>query len=306
MGDWYSRYDDTGWSGPKRISDGIKARSARGTIGETWWSKRWVHTLESLGMGARLARGRSYARMGQVVSIDVEPGIVKSRVQGSQPRPYAVEIRLQPLADEEWQSVIEVMASQALFAAMLLAGEMPTNIEEAFRSVHLALFPTTKQDLVTKCSCPDQANPCKHIAAVYYILAERFDEDPFLLFKLRGRTRDQIIEALRAKRADTLASATASATTEAIEQGAPQEGLLRLEDTLATFWNAGEKLATFQVHPGQPDVPRAVLKRLGDAPFAIGKRNITGLLTGAYDAVDATITKMTSDASDDANENSFD
>jgi uncharacterized Zn finger protein len=249
-------------------------------------------------MGQRLVRGRSYARQGQVISIDVEPGIVKSKVQGSQPKPYTVQIRLQPLTDEEWESVIDVMASQAIFAAKLLASEMPTNIEEAFSSAQVSLFPTSEQDLNTKCSCPDWANPCKHIAAVYYILAERFDEDLFLLFKLRGRTREEIIEALRVKRADSLAAETTSSVI-VVEAGqGTQTALLRLEDNVATFWHAGEELETFQVHPGQPEVARAVLKRLGDAPFAIGKQNMSDFLAGAYDAVASAIVQTTDDTLD--------
>ncbi|HXR66411.1 MAG TPA: SWIM zinc finger family protein, partial [Ktedonobacteraceae bacterium] len=199
MGRW-DDYDDN-WNyyrpdQPIRIEGGLKARSKQGAIGSTWWSRRWISVLESFSMGNRLTRGRIYARQGQVVSIDVDPGEVMARVQGSQPRPYTVSIQLKPLADEQWERVSDAMAAQALFAAKLLAGEMPRNIEEAFSAAHLALFPTAEQDLVTSCTCPDWANPCKHTAAVYYLLAERFDEDPFLIFKLRGRSKSEIIEAL--------------------------------------------------------------------------------------------------------------
>jgi uncharacterized Zn finger protein len=295
MSDWhdhdaydnYDGYDGYVWSSPRKVPAGIKASSTQGSIGKTWWSKRWVRTLESFGMGQRLSRGRFYARLGQVISLDVDAGIVLSQVQGSQPKPYTAQIRLHPLTNEAWESVIDVMASQAIFAAKLLAGEMPTDIEEAFRSAHVPLFPAREQDLSTKCSCPDWANPCKHVAAVYYILAERFDEDPFLLFKLRGRTREEIIEALRVKRADALAAEIISSITVTEAGQSTQSAPLRLEDNVATFWQAGEELETFQVYPGQPEIARAVLKRLGDAPFAIGQQNLTEVLAGAYDAVTA-------------------
>src|SRR5690348_11365654 len=106
MGDWYDHdnYDGFGgyeWNSPRKVTDGIKARSTQGTIGKTWWSKRWVRTLESFGMGQRLSRGRFYARLGQVISIDIESGMVKSLVQGSHPKPYTVQIRLHPLTDAE-------------------------------------------------------------------------------------------------------------------------------------------------------------------------------------------------------------
>src|SRR6266699_4280114 len=134
-------WDDYYKPQPIRVKDGIKTKSERGAIGETWWSKRWIGVLESFNMGARLTRGRSYARQGQVLSIDVEPGLVKAKVQGSRPKPYNVKIQLRPLSDQDWDKVTEAMAAQAIFAAKLLAGEMPTDIEEVFRAVHVSLFP---------------------------------------------------------------------------------------------------------------------------------------------------------------------
>jgi uncharacterized Zn finger protein len=292
MGRWRDDYDDYEWNyyradQPIRVKNGIKAKSERGEIGSTWWSKRWIKTLESFSMGTRLTRGRSYARQGQVISIDIEPGIVKAKVQGSMPKPYNVKIRLTPLSDANWGKITDAMASQALFAAKLLAGEMPTNIEEAFHAVHLSLFPTALSDLETDCSCPDWANPCKHIAAVYYLLAERFDEDPFLIFKLRGRTKEQIISTLRAKRIETLPPESATSST-SNDTSRPDDGPM-LEDNLDTFWQAGEGLAIFNVNPTAPRIDKAVLKRLGDAPFTDDDRNLTALLSKAYDMVDATI-----------------
>ena len=269
---------------PIRVEGGIKAKSERGAIGSTWWSKRWIGVLESFSMGTRLTRGRSYARQGQVVSIDVQPGIVTAKVQGSQPKPYNIKIRLKPLADQDWDRVTEAMAAQALFAAKLLTGEMPTNIEEAFHAVNLSLFPTAVKDLETSCSCPDWANPCKHIAAVYYLLAERFDEDPFLIFKLRGRTKEQITQALREKRAQTL-PAEGLSTAESDGAGEADNSTL-LEEKLDTFWQAGEGLQAFRVNPFRPEIDKAILKRLGDAPFTVDGRNLVALLTKAYDAVD--------------------
>lgn len=291
--DEYDYYD--GWnyyrpSQPIRVEGGLKTRSERGEIGSTWWSKRWIGVLESFGMGTRLTRGRSYARQGQVVSIDVEPGIVTAKVQGSQPRPYKVKIQLQPLSDHDWEQVLDAMASQAIFAARLLAGEMPTDIEDAFRAVHLSLFPTRGSDLVTDCSCPDWANPCKHIAAVYYILADRFDEDPFLIFKLRGRTKEQIIQALRQRRTAALPAEemVPVAGEEAAQAG---EGEL-MEEDLNTFWQEAVQLDDFPVNPYASRVDKAVLKRLGAAPFRVEGQPLEAMLAKAYDAVDEVMKRM--------------
>src|SRR3989441_4426311 len=276
-------------SRPRRVEGGIKTKSERGEIGETWWSKRWIKVLESFSMGTRLTRGRSYARQGQVISIDVEPGLVKAKVQGSQPRPYNVKIRLEPLSDQDWDKVTDAMASQAIFAAKLLAGEMPNTIEEAFASVHVSLFPTALRELNTDFSCPDWANPCKHIAAVYYLLAERFDEDPFLIFKLRGRTKEQIIAVLRDKRAATFPVEDTSAGAETAS--AEEENLISLEEHLETFWQAGEAIESFTVNLSTPRIDKAILKRLGTAPFTIGDMNVASLLAKAYSAVDAAVSK---------------
>lgn len=264
---------------PKPVKNGIKTKNERGAIGETWWSKRWIHVLESLGMGARLDRGRSYARRGQVVSIDVQKSVVTAKVQGSRPKPYSITIRLVSLSDKDWDKVIGIMASQAIFAAKLLSGEMPQNIEEAFVEAKVSLFPRSGKDLDTDCSCPDYANPCKHIAAVYYILAERFDSDPFLIFKLRGRTKEEIIQALRKKRGQTLVEKKQKSTeTELI----PESAVTPIEDCLGNFWQAGEALDSFITNPALPEIEGAILKRLGKPPLAIGGENMTTLMTKAY------------------------
>ena len=263
---------------PKEVKGGIKAKSKRGSIGETWWSKRWVSVLESFNLGARLTRGRSYARKGQVISIDVEKGIVRAKVQGTRSKPYDIKIKLTPFSDVEWDKVIDAMASKAVFAARLLSGEMPQNIEEAFNDAGVSLFPRSGDDLVTDCSCPDWSNPCKHIAAVYYLLAEQFDQDPFLIFKLRGRTKEGIVEALRGKR-------SASPEEEPAMHPSPialGKDAKPLEECLDCFWQAGSNLDSLEINPRSPEVENAVLKMLGEAPFSIGKTNLASLLTRAY------------------------
>lgn len=292
MGRWDEYEDDWNYyrpGQPIKIEGGLKAKSKAGAIGSSWWSRRWIRVLETFGMGTRLTRGRSYARQGQVVSIDVQVGKVKAKVQGSQPRPYTVTIQLKPLEEQQWEQVIGAMAEQALFAAKLLAGEMPENIEEAFNAVKLSLFPTREKDLITNCSCPDWANPCKHIAAVYYLLAERFDEDPFLVFKLRGRSKDEIIQALRARRTASLPPVSVSPSLPVPVDGSGES--IVLEERLETFWQAGEALDSFSVYPDAPRIQQAVLKRLGDAPFAIRSHNLTALLARAYDVVDEALEK---------------
>ena len=187
-------------SAPRPVKDGLQTKSKRGAIGETWWSRRFIEVLEDFHEGPRLARGRAYARRGQVIDMDVDDGEVIARVQGSRKRPYDVRIGVTVLDDDDWARIEEAMANRAVFLARLLAGEMPNEIEEAFAASGLSLFPTTADDLGADCSCPDWENPCKHIAAVYYLLAEAFDRDPFLIFAWRGRPRERLLSELRALR----------------------------------------------------------------------------------------------------------
>src|SRR5260221_1393922 len=179
-------------SRPIEVKGGIKSQSKRGQFGANWWAKRWIAVLESFDIGARLTRGRSYARSGQVLTIEVESGQIKAKVQGSRPQPYSVSIQVKTLSASEWQQLAEALSSQVIYAAKLLAGEMPNEIEEAFGGVGLSLFPTSMREIETDCSCPDWSNPCKHIAAVYYLLGEEIDRNPFLIFKMRRITQDEL------------------------------------------------------------------------------------------------------------------
>jgi uncharacterized Zn finger protein len=186
---------------PKAVKDGLKARSQRGSFAKNWWAQRWIAALERLVDSGRLTRGRAYARKGQVLSIEETKDGIAAKVQGSQRSPYKIKIQIAPLSEAQWDQVIDALAEQAIFTAQLLAGEMPQEIESAFEAARVSLFPARRDDLKTDCSCPDYANPCKHVAAAHYILGERFDEDPFLIFRLRGRTQEQVMAALRQRRA---------------------------------------------------------------------------------------------------------
>lgn len=247
-------------SRPIKVEGGIQSRSQRGAFAANWWAKRWLSVLESYGIGSRLQRGRSYARSGQVLNIDVQAGRVKAQVQGSRPRPYTVEIQVTTLPDSEWEHVLDTISQQAIFAAQLLDGEMPQEIETAFEQAGVSLFPAKTRDIVTECSCPDYSNPCKHIAAVYYLLGEQFDQDPFLIFALRGRTREQLIEALRKLRA--AATGESGANDVSIETVPPVPSL---NDQIEDFWGS-DLLDWSPPHISAPEIDGAVLRRLGPPP----------------------------------------
>ena len=257
-------------SQPISTEEGLKARSKRGDFARNWWATRWIEALEDLMDAGRLRRGRRYARAGQVLSMEERTGGVMAKVQGSRSRPYRVEIELKPLNDGQWEQVIEAMSGRALFAARLLAGEMPEEIEEAFRAANVSLFPARTGELRTNCSCPDWAEVCKHTAAVHYILGERFDEDPFLLFRLRGRTAEQITSALRTRRS-------------AKEREPEQEDVPPIEEELDRFWRVATAFDTINVSIKPPTVPLPVLRRLGQPAFV--QEDIERLLASAYETI---------------------
>ncbi|MDJ0678081.1 MAG: SWIM zinc finger family protein [Calothrix sp. MO_167.B42] len=236
-----------------------------------WWSQRWLDLLDSYRFKKRLERARNYARQGNVLSIEFTGAKVLAKVQGSESEPYSLSLSLDAFTEEEWGFVVETMASKAIFTAKLLAGEMPQNIEEVFTANGLSLFPFTLSDVHSKCSCPDKANPCKHIGAVYYQLGDRFSEDPFVLFQLRGRTKEQIIQDLRQFRSNSLEIA-ANTTTESPEPTTPEINPINLD----SFWEYNQPLESSLVVIA-PSSGETVLDVLGAIPLAKEEENLSNV-----------------------------
>jgi len=279
-------YDDYNYfpppSRPLQAKGGIKAQSKRGTFGESWWAKRWIAVLESFDIGSRLERGRSYARRGQVLSIDISKGLVKAKVQGSRPTPYSVEIKLNVLSTVNWQQLAVVLSRQAIFTAKLLAGEMPQDIEQAFKDAGLSLFPTQLKDLQTECSCPDWSNPCKHIAAVYYLLGEEFDRTPFLLFTLRGMNREELVRLLGQKEPKERQKKKAQKPE---VDNTPTEPAMTSEPlpvTATDFWSGSSLPDDLFGEVRIPPTPATLVKRLGNFPFWRGQEKFLSAMESMY------------------------
>jgi uncharacterized Zn finger protein len=166
-------------------------------MAQQWWSRRFVDMLESYGLGARMQRGRRYARMGQVLSVEVEPGLLAAQVQGSRATPYLTTIRLAEVTSAQWTAIETELAARVGLVASLLAGEVPEALADAFEGAGVPLFPLRWDHIRATCNCPDSASPCKHLAAVLYVFADQLDTDPWLLLKWRGRTRTEIVDLLR-------------------------------------------------------------------------------------------------------------
>ncbi len=275
----------SGWyppsSRPRAVEDGLKARSTRGDIGTSWWSRRFLDVLESFAIGGRLARGKTYARKGQVMSLEIVAGRVTAAVQGSRATPYDVTIAFAPLTATEWDRVEGALADQALPCAKLLAGEVPTELEAIFTAAGSPLFPAAVGDLRQDCSCPDWGVPCKHLAAAFYLLAEAFDSDPFVLLRWRGREREELLATLRMLRSGHASDGDHQPTT--TPTAGAHTALAGLEwpgDRHERFWQPPPPL------PVRPPVLSAaqdvVLRQLPEPDRALGGAELVAQLRRVY------------------------
>jgi len=303
---WYARRFER--TRPIPVAGGIKAH-VRGAAGfKTWWARRWIEALESFGQGARLTRGRSYARNGQVAALTIAGGEIKAVVQGSRPKPYDVSIRLRVIPEKKWRGVLRKVPARMLAAAQLLAGDVAAELEEAFRVGGASLLPDHSRDLVSTCTCPDWGNPCKHVAAVHYIFGAELERDPLLLFKLRGIEAKELLAELmgsdraaakkksepepksgRPRRATKVKSRTGAAKLDSgIARRGPGDTPASDNPPLAadpaTFFHAAPLPPLDLMGLSVPAVPAAFLRPLGSLPFWRGNMALCDALTPIYRA----------------------
>ena len=177
---------------PLPVRGGIRVQSSRNGFARNWWSRHWLLLLEKHQVGARLGRGRSYAYGGQVTTLELEAGRILGRVQGADTAAYACEISCSTLTTGQQEQILRELHQRPLLLAELLVRELPQTVASLFADAGLPLLPEQRSDLTTRCNCPDRVNPCKHLAAVFFLLIEAFDQDPLLLLALRGLTRDAL------------------------------------------------------------------------------------------------------------------
>ncbi len=271
------------WQGWRRKGEDAGLPAAKGPgsrrpFGATWWGRAWLEALEHRARldPNRLSRGRSYARRGSVLELTVSPGEVEALVQGSRVTPYQVTVRIRAFSAAEWDAVLDVVSSQIGRVAALLDGELPPEVVDDVHAAGLELLPGAGE-VLTNCSCPDFAVPCKHSAAVCYLVADALDDDPFALLLLRGRRRDELLSALRSRR-----SAAEGSTLPPLKK-APT-GVLAKAAFAAAIVPAGSSAGTVPVPPrplGHAGVPAAV--QVLDPPRSSGI-DVRDLVTLATDA----------------------
>jgi len=245
----------------------------------TWWGQRFIAALEKIMDSGRLSRGRSYARGGKVKSFEIEDELIKGEVRGSvnpyfgvykEPL-YITTIEFKPISAANWSAAVAYVASKASLISRLMLNEMPDQIEDAFAKLDLHLLPHRQDDFKTTCSCPDWSNPCKHIAGVYYLLAAQLDQEPFLLFELRGLSRESLQKELvksplgQALKAELTLEKTAPTPALTYYTRPTRQSSVAVT-SLKDFWQGAKRLPQVIEAASPPSVPAILVKKQGDFP----------------------------------------
>ena len=236
----------------------------------TWWGKTWIGALERLGViwENRLPRGRTYARKGMVLNCDIQPGLITARVAGTRETPYKIKIKVKEFTKETKEKIFQILRQRPLLVSSILNLTLPENIVEIFKDHGIDLLPTTEEEFDTDCTCPDWANPCKHIAAVFYVLAEVIDNDPFVLFTLRGIPKEEFLKQLK---------------------------LIEEKDNISSFMPSKSEIENFYSYKENTPFPSLSLEGNGknfifsvltDNPIFYRKGDFKEILGSIYDSID--------------------
>lgn len=314
---------------PRRVRGGVKITAAEQSAlwSESWAAQRWVRLIEQAAPGKRAVEGLEYASLGQTKSLIVESGVVQGLVQGRAERAYQAKLTVTPFTPDQWEKVVGVMTDQAVYAAKLLAGDLPTNIEEVFAPLGLKLFPTDAGEVGFSCTCADfQAEErvasakkaageaggelrwCKHLACTAYLLAQKLSSDPFVMFKLRGLDGQELLERLRHSRAIANSSKTNPSVYAGRVPGVSDGGTVAFEAS-ADFWELPSEAEQVEAPIEQPAVSHPLLRRLGPSPLAVENAKsgqaaatfpLVGLLASCYEVISESVIREERGQTDEA------
>lgn len=271
---------------PRRVRGGVRLKTKEGEPWESWIAERLFRVVELNASGEALREGLEYARGGQTRRIEIEDGFAKASVQGRATRPYRVSVGLRRFTDEDRERVIGAMSDQAIYAAKLLAGELPTNIEDVLAPLDLRLFPVDAGEFEITCTCKEANKPwCKHAVCAASLMCERLGENPMLMFSIRGLDGAELIERLRERRVLAGRGSRPGDLYTPRAPGASDEASPALEECLEHFWEAGPELGSIHLPIEKPDVGYVLLRRLGPSPFPEARFPLVGLLATCYEII---------------------
>ncbi len=290
---------------PRKVRGGVRIPVSDPIATTSWTSQRWLRLMEQATDGHTLLEGQEYAREGQTKRFAFAAGKIESTIQGRAFKPYTTTLSIQPFTPEHWDKAVAAMSEGAIYAAKLLAGELPSNIEDVFSPLGLRLVPTQSSDIVAKCNCghaealaavgreragdPTRtaiAPWCKHAVCTGYLLASRLTEDPFLIFTLRGLDPADLVDRLRQRRAVVGAALGVTPIYQQRVAGASEVPNTPLLDSIANYWSMGSSAKDLDLSLSKPEVSNALLRRLGQSPWT-GQAQfpLVGLLASCYEAI---------------------
>ncbi|MDD2600523.1 MAG: SWIM zinc finger family protein [Kiritimatiellae bacterium] len=252
---------------PLAVRGGIRAQHTSTGQLRVWWSRRWMDMMEQFRLGARLGRGRNYAEAGQVSDLVIEQGVVNATVQGAQKEPYTSRITFKTLDQEGKATVLDTLREKPVLIARLLVGDLPLKIESILLKTGCPLFPEREHDVKSRCNCPDWANPCKHLAAVYYLLGEEIAKNPMLLLKIRGITIGDIFNE----------------SNVSVKKVTPPDLKREPLPLTASFYGQTQPEVTDFGEEEHTGTSAPLVHRLGSLPFWRGQERFIDTLENLYD-----------------------
>ncbi len=277
---------------PLSVRGGIKPGNKQGPFASTWWGKKWINTLESFNMGQRLKKGKMYARTGQVMEIEIKQDRIIAMVQGSRRTPYEVIIELDTWSDNTKDKVLDIICSNGPILGYILAGDIPYELEDLLKKQEIYLFPHSYKEIHTFCTCPDWSNPCKHIAAVFYLIASELDHNPGIIFKLRGLDIRQLREMIYNpknrdhkifddKNIEDVQEEMILNVLEKYKKNYGETGKRQLKN----FWEVKQGDLRFKAPFSPPPIHASVVKRLGIPPFWRGNTDFISHMEKNYSII---------------------
>ena len=251
----------------------------------SWIFERLFRVIEGAAGGEALAEGLEYAKLGQTKRLSIENGRLLASVQGRLSRAYATELHVAHFSAEQRDEIVRAMAEQALYSAKLLAGEMPSSIEDVFAPLGLKLFPSEPPDIETKCNCRESKPWCKHAVCAAVLLADRLCAEPLLILELRGIPHESFAAMLRDRRALTSQGPGPAIVYQPQIPGVSDQTAPAVEEQLDRFWEVGPELDLIDAPLGKPEVSHVLLRRLGPSPFTGPRFPLLGLLATCYELI---------------------
>ncbi|MAO25010.1 MAG: hypothetical protein CMJ35_06175 [Phycisphaerae bacterium] len=273
---------------PRRVRGGVKFKLKAGEPPRSWVTQRLLRVAEQGASAEVYKDGLEYGRLGQTKRLTIEDTLCEGIIQGRSDKPYTTTLALKQFDAESQERIVTAMADQVRYAAKLLSGELPSNIEDVFAPLGLKLFPAEPEDITPKCSCPDWSEEepwCKHTVCLSALLAERLGDDPMMIFGLHGMPAQELIDGLRQKRAVGVQGPGPAPVLLQHVPGVSDVPSPPLDDSLGSFWEVGETLDELDTPIEPPTVNCVLLRRLGPSPFPEGRFPLIGLMATCYQLI---------------------